>query len=137
MVFTGPLSDRIEIRERMESYTDAIAMNDPVLWAANWTEDCVWKVAGFTAEGKNKAVALWKQMMSGFSIVIFSGSLGSLTVEGDKATSRSHTVEELWSTTGEVRRLQGRYDDQFVRIDGRWLFSVRDYTIVREIPVDK
>jgi ketosteroid isomerase-like protein len=52
--FSGPLSDRVEIRELYETYVDAVAMNDAELWASTWVDDCVWHIAGQTTEGNDK-----------------------------------------------------------------------------------
>jgi SnoaL-like domain len=70
MGFSGPLSDRVEIRELYETYVDAVAMNDAELWASTWVDDCVWHIAGQTTEGKDKTVALWKPFMDSFSRLV-------------------------------------------------------------------
>ena len=133
--FSGPLTDRVEIRELYETYVDAVAMNDAELWASTWVDDCVWHIAGQTTEGKDETVALWKQFMDSFSRALFSGFIGSVAIDDDTATGRYHTVEELWPNTGGVQRLQGRYADEMVRRDGRWLFKSRTYIVVQEVPI--
>jgi SnoaL-like domain len=73
--------------------------------------------------------------MDSFSHALFSGFIGSVAVDDDTATGRYYTVEELWLKTGSVQRLQGRYADEMVRRDGRWLFKSRSYTVVQEVPI--
>jgi uncharacterized protein (TIGR02246 family) len=133
--FSGPLSDRVEIRELYETYLDAVVRNDAELWASTWAEDCVWDMAGQRAEGRESTGTLWKELMAGFSRVIFSGFIGAISVEGANASGRYHALEEVWLKTGGAQRLQGRYADELVRRDNRWLFKSRVYTIVDQIPV--
>ena len=42
MPFTGPLEDRIAIREVMETYAYAVMTIDAELWASTWAEDAYW-----------------------------------------------------------------------------------------------
>jgi SnoaL-like domain len=85
--------------------------------------------------GKGQDGTLWKQFMDNFSRALFSGFIGSIAVDDDTATGRYHTVEDLWLKTGSIQRLQGRYADEIVRRDGRWLFKNRSYTVVQEVPI--
>jgi len=36
MAFTGPFEDRLEIRELLETYSDAVCKVDADAWAATW-----------------------------------------------------------------------------------------------------
>jgi len=49
-----------------------------------------------------------------------------VTVEGDSATAESVMVATIHGTDKQVR---GEYADSFARVDGRWLFCARIYTI--------
>ena len=39
MAFTGPLEDRIAIRELLETYADAVCRVDAEAWGSTWAED--------------------------------------------------------------------------------------------------
>ena len=68
MISSGPLEDRLMIRELVESYNDAVMRFDGDAWAANWTDDATWVLAGmgeFT--GKANFYPVWQGAMSGFS----------------------------------------------------------------------
>jgi hypothetical protein len=66
--------------------------------------------------------------MEGFKQIVFTATLGSLTVEGDSASGICYS-QELITDLEEVKSMvAGRYDDEFVKLDGRWYFQNRTYT---------
>ena len=132
MSFTGPLEDRIAIRETIEAYADAVFRRDGEAWAANWAEDSVWNLAGMEVAGKANIVALWTGAMAGFSFVAFFAQPGEIRIDGNRASVRSYTVEDLVETDGKPRHVVGRYDDELVKEDGHWLFARRIYTILKD-----
>ena len=46
MISSGPLEDRIAIRELVESYNDAVMRFDGDAWADNWRDDATWHLPG-------------------------------------------------------------------------------------------
>ena len=132
MAFEGPLEDRIAIRERIESYGDAVFQRDEAAWAANWADDSVWNLGGMEVKGKAKIVAMWKGAMAGFSTVTFFANPGSVRVRDDIADVRVYTLEFLVETDGRARRVVGQYDDKLVKQNGTWLFQSRSYRILSE-----
>ena len=131
-MFTGPLEDRLAIRELHDSYCDAVLRTDPADWGALWTEDAVWSLMGTEVVGRENIVNLWNGAMSQFDAVSFVGIPGSLAVTGDTATGRYQT-HEILVENGEPRIAGGRYDDEFVRIDGQWLYSKRIFNVVAQM----
>ena len=114
------------------SYGDAVTRNDADDWGAVWAEDAVWRVPDFPGlertQGRAQIVRNWRQAMRGFKQIVFTATLGALTVEGDKAAGRTYTLE-LGTDLGEQKSLvAGRYDDEFVKRDGRWYFLSRTFT---------
>jgi ketosteroid isomerase-like protein len=132
MPFEGPIEDRIAIRERIESYGDAVFQRNEKAWAANWAEDSVWNLGGMEVSGKSNIVALWRQAMAGFSYVSFFGSPGAIRVEGNSADARVYTLEFLIEAAGKARRVVGQYDDQLVKQNGQWLFRARTYRVLND-----
>lgn len=47
-------------------------------------------------------------------------------LDGDRATASSVMAAPIYGTAHEVF---GEYSDSFARVDGRWLFSARVYTV--------
>lgn len=131
-MFSGPIEDRLAIRELHDSYCDAVLRTDPDDWGALWTEDAVWSLMGTEVVGRENIVNLWNGAMSAFDAVSFLGIPGSLEITGDTATGRYQT-HEILVENGEPRIAGGRYDDEFVKIDGQWLYSKRIFNVVAQM----
>jgi hypothetical protein len=57
---------------------------------------------------------------------MFEAWPGSIEVDGDTATVRSYTAE-VYDRDGVTMRDRGAYQDQCVKVDGRWLFKSRSF----------
>lgn len=133
MAFKGPVEDRLAIRELIDSYGDAVSCYDRDAWAANWAEDSVWTLNLPDlprVEGKKDIVDLWVRAMAEYEWVLMRYSPGEILVDGDRATGRCYTSEVTRLKTGEEQRIVGRYVDEYVKRDGRWLIKSRDYTML-------
>ena len=131
MISSGPLEDRLAIRELVESYNDAVMRFDGEAWVANWTEDAVWSLPGAgEVAGRENVYARWKAAMAGFSFVGFFASAGPILVSGDSARGTWYQQEFLHQKDGVKRTVTGRYTDEYVKIKGRWFFRKRDYAIL-------
>lgn len=135
-MFSGPIEDRLAIRELHDAYCDAVLRKDPDDWGALWTEDAVWSLMGTEVVGRDNIVNLWNGAMSQFDAVSFLGIPASLEVTGDTASGRYQTHEILVGK-GEPRVAGGRYDDEFVKIDGQWLYSKRIFVVVAQFGGNK
>jgi len=128
MAFTGPLEDRMAIRELLEIYADAVTTVDAEAWGGTWAEDGVWSLPDYPELGETRGraaiVAMWKEAMKAYPGIMFEAWPGSIEVDGDRAIVRSWT-SEVYDQDGVTKRDRGRYDDELVRIDGRWYFSKR------------
>jgi hypothetical protein len=133
MSFIGPFEDRLAIRELVDSYGDAVSRYHAGDWGANWAVDAVWilnlpnlpKV-----EGRKAIVELWVQAMSAYEWVLMTAKPGEIIVDEDQATGRFFTSELTRLKGGEEQRIAGRYDDTYVKIDGRWYFKSRTYKML-------
>jgi uncharacterized protein (TIGR02246 family) len=131
MVSSGPLEDRVAIRELVEAYNDAVMRFDAEAWAANWVDDAVWSLPGAgEVAGREKIVALWKQMMSAFSFVGFYASAGPIVVTGSAATATWWQQEMLHGKDGVKIAIHGRYEDAYSKRGGRWYFAKRVYAVL-------
>ncbi len=131
MISSGPIEDRLAIRELVDSYNDAVMRFDRDAWAANWTDDAVWSLPGMgDVVGKDKFVPMWQQMMSGFSFVGFFASAGPIVVDGNSAHGTWYQQEFLHQKDGAKRRITGRYEDDYVKRGGRWFFQKRVYSVL-------
>lgn len=136
--FTGPLEDRILIRELMETYAHGVMTKDPELWASTWADDAFWALpefpdlGGFT--GKAAIVAGWVESMKVYGLanctkpMVYIVTPGTIAVDGDAARAVCYTSEIFDDpASGQTLRVRGRYDDELARIDGHWRFTRREY----------
>jgi ketosteroid isomerase-like protein len=131
MISSGPMEDRLAIRELVESYNDAVMRFDGDAWAANWRDDGTWCLPGAgDVTGKDKFYPMWQNAMSGFSFVGFFASAGPIVVEGNRAHATWYQQEFLHQKDGVRRTITGRYEDDYVKDGGRWYFQRRVYTIL-------
>jgi SnoaL-like domain len=86
---------------------------------------------GTTVEGRDSIVALWNGAMGGFAFVAFFSQCAAIEIDGDTATGRVFTHEVLEGSDGTLSRPVGRYDDHYVKRDGRWLYQERRYTLLK------
>lgn len=130
MPFTGPLEDRIAIRELIESYADAVCRVDAEDWIATWAEDGVWSMPDYPemgeVHGREAILDTWKTAMEHYPGIVFVGTPGAIVIDGDRATVRSYT-SETYDQAGVTKRDRGRYDDVCVKRNGQWLFQSRTF----------
>ena len=128
-MFTGPAEDQLKIRERIDSYCDAvcrIALDD---YLACWAEDGARLGEGGECHGTAELRAHWDSIWQVVSKMAFMAQIGAIEVTGDNASTRSYCLEMLQFRGGGTHRLIGTYDDKLRRVDGEWLFSERNYRV--------
>ncbi|PEQ14436.1 DUF4440 domain-containing protein [Novosphingobium sp. PC22D] len=130
MTYSGPIEDRIAIRELLETYADAVTRRDPDAWGATWADDGEWSLPDYpelgTTRGREAIVAMWVEAMKSYPGIMFEAWPGSIEVDGDRATLRSYTAE-VYDQDGTTFRDRGLYEDTCVKVGGRWLFKSRSF----------
>jgi uncharacterized protein (TIGR02246 family) len=132
MAFSGPIEDQMAIRALHENYADAVFRRDASAWGALWADDARWDFMGMIMDGREAIVATWNGAMSGFSFAGFFVQPGAIEVDGDSATGRVYTNEVLEDLDGNLRRIVGQYEDQYVRQNGNWAYQARKFVILKE-----
>lgn len=130
MSFTGPLEDRLAIRELIDQYNDAVMRVDAEAWSQTWAADAQWELMGSLVEGRDAIVKLWRQTMQQLDFVVFQAAPGALEVCGREAKGRVFANEILQPKGGSRRHVHGRYDDDYVKVGERWLFAARRYRVL-------
>ena len=135
MSFTGPLEDRLEIRELIEHYGDAVMQRDADSWSEVWAEEAEWSLPEFKGleyfAGKANIVAGWKASMGDYPGMTYIATPGAINVSGKRATARTYTSEIFPGPDGRTLRVRGQYDDELAKIDGQWKFTKRVYKTIR------
>jgi ketosteroid isomerase-like protein len=129
MAYTGSLDDRQLIRERLETYSDAVMRQDLDAYLACWTGDARRLGAGGECAGKDELRAHWHGVFQAVEQMAFFTQLASITVDGNRAETRSYCLEIMKLRDGNTRQLVGAYADELVRLDGDWLFAQRNYRV--------
>lgn len=130
MAFEGAMADRVALGELNASYGHAVAQHDLDGFAALWAEDAVWTHPQYGAlTGRSAIVEVVRAAFDAYPLLVFFGQLGQLIVDGDGARGTLYVNELAGNQTGEVGRVAGRYEDRYVRRNGRWLFAERHYHI--------
>jgi ketosteroid isomerase-like protein len=133
MSFTGPLEDRILIRERIGTYSDSICRADLDEWLGCWTDDAVRIHDGAEVSGKPELRAFWDMIWSAVEQMGFFTEIGAISVDGDRAVARCYTREIMTFHGGGSMKVVGVYDDELVRERGEWLFARRSYQMLMEV----
>lgn len=129
-MFSGPIEDRLAIRERFDSYSDSVTRQALDDYLDCWTEDGARFGSGGECQGIEALRAHWDEIWKALSQMAFMTQVGSIVVEGTTASARSYCLETLRFHDGTTRQLVGTYDDELRRVDDAWKFSTRRYRIL-------
>ncbi len=121
------------IQRLLHRYVDAVIHRDGVLWGSTWADDATWDLGrGRLVEGKQAIVDLWYQAMATMHAVVqvvHSGDVrygdAAHPADVDRASGRWYINEWFRRADGSNHVLLAHYDDDYVRVDGEWLFSRR------------
>jgi SnoaL-like domain len=143
MPFTGPLEDRAQIRELMDTHAHGVMTKDAELWGSIWAEDASWSLPDYpdlgVFKGKDVIVSGWIESMKAYGLdnctkpMIYFMQPGSIEVDGDRATAVAYTIE-IYDQPGTGKRIHGtgRYEDELEKRDGKWVFTRRAYRVIHE-----
>jgi ketosteroid isomerase-like protein len=129
MPFTGPLEDRLAIRELYGCYAGAACTGDGDAWLACWSADPEWITPAVQGKGRDGIRAQWDRLWQDIERMAFLGEVVSIEAEGDRAVGRAYCREVSDWKDGRKIRIIGRYDDQIVRENGEWRFQRRNFTM--------
>jgi uncharacterized protein (TIGR02246 family) len=127
------LLDQLQIRALLDRYCDGVNQRDADLWGSTWAEDAVWELPHLQMErlrGRDNIVAAWLEAMKLFPFVNMMAQPGVIRIDGDRATMRSYTTEVAVTQDGNEIRPRGEYNDECVRENGEWKFSLRKFRVL-------
>ena len=127
MPFTGPIEDRVAIRELIDVYADATNLRNAELWGSLFAEDARWEMPDFPeygdTVGRAAIVAKWAAAVADHDGLVYIATPGAIEVERERAKARLYTSEVYTAKDGTTVRRRGRYDEVLVKRDGRWLIA--------------
>jgi hypothetical protein len=130
MAFTGPVEDRLAIRERYNAYSDAATSANEEIYLSCWHADGVRIGQGQECRGRENLRAQWREIWTIMDRMAFFSEPGSIEISGDRARAHCNCREIIVLKTGELWKVVGRYDDELVREGGTWVFARREYTML-------
>ena len=130
---SGPIEDRLAIRELIETFAIAAMRKDSTLWGGTWAEEGSWKIDSLDqpAVGKGNVIAVFEKLMPNIEFVSMSSFPAELVVDGDRARGKAYSQELIYPKAGGQRILVGCSHDEYVKRDGRWYFLARVYETLR------
>lgn len=135
MAFTGPMEDRLAIRELYGTYGDASWRGDREQWVSCFTADGRWTSHLFDATGHDALRATWDGLWKDWNAVAFLSEIGAMEITGETATCRSYAREIIRTKSGATFKLAGHYADKLLKQEGEWQFVLRAYTMtIDEFP---
>lgn len=136
----GPITpeeaaDRLAIRELIDAYAHCADRRDARGQMALFTEDTTFLVfmdsrspePTYVLHGRDALAPVFADLNQYQATTHFNGQ-SAVHLDGDRATGESYCIAHHLTVKGEKRTLMLasiRYLDQFVKLDGAWLFAER------------
>ena len=129
---TGPIEDRLAIRELIETFAVGAMHIDPEAWGDTWAEEGSWKLPSMDAPavGKSTIIETFRQKLAYVEFMSMIAFPAELAVEGDRATGKAYSRELIVTKEGEQKIVVGYFDDEYVKREGRWYFLSRTFNIL-------
>ena len=128
---SGPMEDRLAIRELIESYNAAVIDNDAAAWANNWSADGVWNLGEENdIVGRDTILQHWQEAMAIFDFIGMFAQPKFIRVDDRDAQAEWHTNELCRKSDGSMLRMVGLYKDAYRRELNGWKIAERRYKIL-------
>ncbi len=129
---TGPVEDRLAIRELIETFAVGAMHVDLDIWGSTWAEEASWKLPSMDEPAVGKADILEKfgEKLAYVDFMSMIAFPAELTIDGDRATGKSYSRELIYTKTGDQKVVVGYFNDEYVKREGRWLFLSRTFNIL-------
>jgi len=129
---SGPVEDRLSLRELTETFAVAAMRVDADMFGSTWADDGVWKLPSMPepTRGKTKIVEAFIKVMGYVDLMSMISFPAELVIEGERARGKAYCRELIFTKTGEQKIVLGCYHDTFVKRGGRWYFESRSYEVM-------
>ena len=126
------------IRQLHARFADAVWRQDAGEFAACWSREGWWKIAGLQMEGRAAIEADCGALLGRCTRIHLVTGLPILEAaqEGDAVLGRLGMTEFAWMPDGTQFITFGQYHDRYVEQDGRWRFAERFWSFKYRGPID-
>lgn len=123
------IEDRLAITELVNRSVAGVMRKDIGLWASTWAEDGSWMIDMFDqpVRGRDAIAASYGKIIERFEFVSMTSFVTDIVIDGDRATGKAYSQELMFPKAGGQKILCGCFHDDYVQVDGRWLFQSRTY----------
>jgi uncharacterized protein (TIGR02246 family) len=125
-------ADELEIRALVARYHDANNRGDQDAWVATWATEGQWHVGPRTLVGRQDMLDFWQRILAPYeSRIVQLVAHSQIRVTPDGAVGDSMFLEFARKTGEPADHVEiGRYEDRYVREDGRWVFAERRFALI-------
>lgn len=116
------------IRQLHARFADAVWRQDADLFAACWSSDGLWKIAGMEVRGRAALTDACRMMLGRCSHIHLITGLPILEADGDTVLGRLAMTEFARMQDGSTAMTIGWYHDRYVEEDGLWRFAKRHWS---------
>jgi len=125
-------NDAFEIQSVISRYTNCINRRDWTVLPGLFTEDAVWSapaIPNATFAGLAAVVAGIPVLVEETVSLIQLNTPSDIAISGDTAKAQC-SIRETGITAGIRFEAHGWYDDELVRVDGKWKFARRTFNLI-------
>ena len=124
------------IRQLHARVIDAVWRKDARDFAACFSVDGVWKIAGLHIQSRATIEEMFGKLLGVCERVLLNAGTPLLDISGPEVVSRCYVVEQAKMMDGTSAMTIGAYHDRYVEEDGRWLFRHRHWSLHYRGPSD-
>ncbi len=124
------------IRQLHARFIDAVWRQDADEFAACWTKDGLWKIAGMEVRGWAALVDACKLMLGRCRHIHLAMGPAILEADGDTVLGRLNVTEFTMMQDDSSALTFGWYHDRYAEEDGRWRFQTRHWSFKYRGPLD-
>ncbi|MFN4136595.1 MAG: nuclear transport factor 2 family protein [Novosphingobium meiothermophilum] len=124
------------IRQLHARFVDAVWRQDADSFAACWTRDGRWKIAGMEVQGRDALVEACGRLLGRCRRIHLLCGPALLAAEGPDVTGRLNITEFAVMNDGSTAMTIGWYHDRYALEDGQWRFALRHWSFKYRGPPD-
>lgn len=127
------LLDELAIKDLSHRYAIALDRDDREEWASLFSDDIAFE-SGSTVRGLEDVLRIPREQLARYQTTLHSVTTQKVSLAGDTATGEVYCVaHHMYEDFHQNKRLPFdlshnfliRYEDDYARIDGRWVFTRR------------